>query len=141
MLVRLMYASRAASAVDQEELAAILRTSARRNPENGITGVLCCSGGLFIQVLEGGRAQVNALYRRICADPRHEEVTLLAYQEINERRFAGWAMGQVNMSRLNPAVLIKYNECARLDPFAVSGQATVALFDELVAGAAIMGNS
>ena len=73
MLVRLMYASRAASAVDQEELSQILRTSARRNPDSGVTGVLCCSGGLFIQVLEGGRAQVNALYRRICADTRHED--------------------------------------------------------------------
>ena len=139
MLVRLMYASRAASAVDQEELSQILRTSARRNPDSGVTGVLCCSGGLFIQVLEGGRAQVNALYRRICADTRHEDVTLLRYEEITERRFAGWAMGQVNMSRLNPAVLLKYGETATLDPFAVSGQATAALFEELVAGAAIMG--
>ncbi len=140
MLVRLMYASRAASAVDQEELSAILRTSARRNPESGITGVLCCSGGLFIQVLEGGRAQVNALYRRICGDARHEEVTLLTYEEITERRFAGWSMGQVHMTRLNPAVLLKYSETAALDPFSVSGRATSALFEELVATAAIMGN-
>jgi hypothetical protein len=48
-------------------------------------------------------------------------------------------MGQVNMSRLNPALLLKYSECARLDPYAVSGKVSMALFDELVATAAIMG--
>ena len=64
---------------------------------------------------------------------------LLHYQEIDERRFPGWSMGQVNMSRLNPALLLKYSESARLDPYAVSGKATVALFEELVATAAIMG--
>jgi hypothetical protein len=66
-------------------------------------------------------------------------VVLLAYDEIEERRFAGWSMGQVNMHRLNPALLLKYSECARLDPYAVSGKVSMALFDELVATAAIMG--
>jgi hypothetical protein len=45
----------------------------------------------------------------------------------------------VNMQRLNPALLLKYSESARLDPYAVSGKATMALFEELVATAAIMG--
>jgi hypothetical protein len=64
---------------------------------------------------------------------------LLCYEEIEERRFAGWSMGQVNMQRLNPALLLKYSECARLDPYTVSGKVSMALFDELVATAAIMG--
>jgi hypothetical protein len=106
-----------------------------------VTGALClCSNErIFIQVLEGGRAAVNALYRKLLADARHTEVVLLAYEEIDERRFAGWSMGQVNMQRLNPALLLKYSESARLDPYSVSGKATAALFDELVAIAAIMG--
>jgi hypothetical protein len=66
-------------------------------------------------------------------------VVLLNYEEIEERRFAGWSMGQVNMQRLNPALLLKYSECAKLDPYAVSGKVSMALFDELVATAAIMG--
>ncbi|NDY90954.1 BLUF domain-containing protein [Ideonella livida] len=141
MLVRLMYASRAASPVDQEELTAILRQSKQRNPGLGITGVLCFSGGIFIQVLEGGRNAVNQLYARLVGDPRHADVVLLTYEEIAERRFAGWSMGQVNMTRLNPAVLLKYGETATLDPYAVSGRATAALFEELVATAAIMGQA
>jgi hypothetical protein len=139
VLVRLMYASRAVAAVDQEELLAILRKSKANNPQAGITGVLCFSDGIFIQVLEGGRNAVNRLYNRIATDSRHGDVVLLSYEEIAERRFAGWSMGQVNMARLNPALLLKYSECAKLDPFAVSGKVSVALFDELVATAAVMG--
>lgn len=141
MLVRLMYASRAAAAVDQEELHNILRQCKARNPGLGITGALCMcfDARVFIQVLEGGRAAVNRLYNRIAADPRHTDVALLAYQEIDERRFAGWAMGQVNVARLNPALLLKYSPTAMLDPYAVPGRVIEALFDELLATAAIMG--
>ncbi|MCU0774441.1 MAG: BLUF domain-containing protein [Ideonella sp.] len=139
MLVRLMYASRAVPSVDQDTLLAILKKSKANNVPAGITGVLCFSGGIFLQVLEGGRLAVSALYNRIAADPRHQDVMLLAYDEIGERRFAGWSMGQVNVSRLNPGLLLKYSERAVLDPYAVSGAVSMALFDELVATASIMG--
>ncbi len=138
MLVRLLYASRAVPAVDQEELATILRKSKAHNAAIGVTGVLCCSGGIFLQVLEGGRSAVNKLYHRIAADPRHTQVELLAFEEVGERRFAGWSMGQVNMALLNPALLLKYSETATLDPFSVSGKASMALFDDLVATAAVV---
>lgn len=139
MLVRLMYASRAVPAVDSDELLSILKKSKANNAKTGVTGALCFSEGVFMQVLEGGRGAVNKLYGRIATDARHTDVVLLNYDEIEERRFAGWAMGQVSMQRLNPALLLKYSECARLDPFAVSGKVSMALFDELVATAAIMG--
>lgn len=139
MLVRLMYASRAVPAVDQEELVAILRKSKTNNAALGVTGVLCFSQGIFLQVLEGGRSAVNRLYNRIAADPRHSEVELLSYAEIGERRFAGWSMGQVNLERLNPALLLKYSERPVLDPYAVSGAVSLALFEELMATASIVG--
>ncbi|HSM22011.1 MAG TPA: BLUF domain-containing protein [Rubrivivax sp.] len=139
MLVRLMYASRAVAATDQDSLLAILRKSKTNNPALGVTGVLCYSEGIFLQVLEGGRSAVNRLYNQIATDKRHTQVELLHYEEIGERRFAGWSMGQVNMSRLNPALLLKYSETATLDPYAVSGAASLALFEELVATAAIVG--
>ena len=138
MLVRLMYASRATEALNQESLSAILRKSMVNNPGVGVTGVLCSSGSIFLQVLEGGRSQVSALYNRITRDPRHHDVVLLSYDEISERSFAGWAMGQVNMGRLNPALLLKYSEAAVLDPYAVSGAVSMALFNELVATASVM---
>ena len=139
MLVRLLYASRAASGVDADALAAILKRSREHNPQVGVTGVLCfCANArVFMQVLEGGRNQVSKLYNEIAHDARHGDVALLSYEEIGERTFASWSMGQVNMSRLNPALVLKYSEAAQLDPYAVSGKATLALFNELVETASI----
>lgn len=141
MLVRLLYASRAALPVSADEVVRILRQSKANNPLHGITGVLCCSDTIYLQVLEGGRAAVNRLYNRIAVDPRHKDVELLDYQQIGERRFAGWSMGQVNLSRLNPGLLLKYSATATLDPFAVSGEVSLALLDELVATASIIGQA
>ncbi|MBM3388835.1 MAG: BLUF domain-containing protein [Betaproteobacteria bacterium] len=140
MLVRLMYCSRAATGVDSEELSLLLRQCRSHNGEAGITGMLCFSEGLFIQVIEGGRSGVNQLYQRILADPRHHDVVLLVYDEISQRRFAGWMMGQVNMARVNTAMLLKYSERPSLDPYSVSGRVTLALFEELLATAAVVGD-
>jgi hypothetical protein len=134
-----LYASRAVPAIDHEELVTILRQSKSHNPTVGVTGVLCFSGGIFLQVLEGGRSAVNRLYNRIAADPRHTDVEVLLYEEIGERRFASWSMGQVNMSRLNPSLLLKYSATATLDPYSVSGKVSLALFEELVATASVIG--
>lgn len=140
MLVRLIYASRVGETFGDADLAAVLRQSRQHNPANGITGLLCHADGVFIQVLEGGRDAVNALYNRVVADPRHRDVTLLAYTEVAERRFAGWTMGQVNLQRMNPGLVLKYGASAKLDPYAMSGSAIASLFDELIASGAIVCN-
>jgi hypothetical protein len=137
MLVRLMYASRAVPAVDAEELHALLRQCRTNNPKHGVTGVLCFADRIFLQVLEGSRSAVNRLYQRIANDARHQEVELLSYQEIDERRFSGWAMGQVQMAGLNPALMLKYSAGTKLDPYAMPGRVSMALFDDLVATASI----
>lgn len=138
MLVRLLYASRAASATDDDALGDIVRQSQANNHRLGVTGVLCFADGVFMQALEGGRSTVSALYHRIVQDPRHRDVVLLSYEEIAERRFAGWAMGQASLSRLNPALLLKYSETAAFDPYSVPAAASIALFDELVATASVV---
>ena len=139
MLVRLMYTSRSNTGMDEQELASILRQSRPTNTAEGITGMLVFSDQLFIQVLEGGRSEVNRLYNRICADKRHTDIELLYFEEITERRFAGWSMGQVNMARVNTALLLKYSEKPQLNPYAVSGKITMALFEELVSTASVIG--
>lgn len=137
MLVRLVYASRAVNDLSAQDLQDILRRSREHNPAEGITGLLCFDQGIFVQVLEGGRDAVNARYKRIVMDERHDQPLLLSYEEVSERRYAGWSMGQVNLHRLNPALLLKYGENQRLDPYRMSGTAMTALFDELVSSGAI----
>ena len=138
MLVRCLYASRAASPIDASTLDAILRKSRENNTPRGITGLLCIAADVFIQVIEGGRAPVNELIKSIFADDRHRDVHLLVYEEISERRFHDWAMGQVNMNKINPAMLLKYSEKAEINPFDSSGSTTMALINELLATGAIV---
>ncbi len=140
MLVRLLYASRA---IDPSEAAidAILSQSRQYNPSCGITGILCYGGGIFLQAIEGGRMPVSELYGHIQKDARHKDVVLLHYEEIAERRFGGWTMGQVNMSKINTSILLKYAEKPELDPYAVSGKVSLALLEELMATASIIGRA
>lgn len=138
MLVRLLYASRSAEPLTPDVVDGILASSRKVNPAQGITGLLCYSGDIFMQVLEGGRDAVSQLYNTISRDPRHRDVVLLQYEEITERRFAGWTMGQVNLDRVNPSILLKYSERPVLDPYAVSGKVSIALLEELIATASIV---
>ncbi|MEO8543027.1 MAG: BLUF domain-containing protein [Burkholderiaceae bacterium] len=140
MLVRLLYASRAVDA-STEAIDAILSQSRQSNPTCGITGILCYGGGIFLQAIEGGRMAVSDLYGHIQKDARHKDVVLLHYEEITERRFGGWTMGQVNMSRINASILLKYAERPELDPYSVSGTVSLALLEELMATASIMGRA
>ena len=140
MLVRLRYASRAIDPASAES-EQILAQSRQGNPGLGITGILCYGGGIFLQAIEGGRNAVSELYGHIQRDPRHKDVILLHYEEISERRFSGWTMGQVNMSKINASILLKYAEKPELDPYNVSGKVSLALLEELMATASIMGRA
>jgi hypothetical protein len=140
MLVRLLYASRA---VDPQPavIDSILAQSRQFNPSTGITGILVYGGGIFLQAIEGGREAVSDLYGHIQKDARHKNVVLLHYEEISERRFGGWTMGQVDVARVNTNILLKYTERAELDPYSVSGIVSLALLEELMATASIIGRA
>jgi Sensors of blue-light using FAD len=137
MLVRLLYASRAAD-TSAPSVDAILTQARAHNTSCGITGILCYGAGIFLQAIEGGRMAVSELYGHIQRDARHKDVMLLAYEEIAERRFGGWTMGQVHLSKVHQATLLRYFEKPELDPYAVSGKASMALLEELMATAAIV---
>ena len=140
MLVRLLYARRAVD--PSPDTSETIRAKSRQyNPTCGITGILCYGGGIFLQAIEGGRMAVSDLYSHIQRDVRHKDVVLLHYEEISERRFGGWTMGQVNMSKINTNILLKYAEKPELDPYSVSGKVSLALLEELMATASIIGRA
>jgi Sensors of blue-light using FAD len=141
MLVRLLYVSRAVDQDSAKAIESILETSRAHNLSNGITGVLCYGGGVFLQAIEGGREAVNRLYNHIVADSRHTDVALLHFEEITERRFGGWTMGTVNLAKLNTSIVLKYSERPEFDPYKVSGKVSLALLEELMATASIIGRA
>ena len=90
MLVRLLYVSRAADAA-LNDLDNILQHARNYNAEHGITGALCYSSNIFMQVLEGSRTEVNRLYATILRDPHQSDVELLHYEEISERSYGSFS--------------------------------------------------
>ncbi|MFN7222855.1 MAG: BLUF domain-containing protein [Paracoccaceae bacterium] len=92
-LLQLTYASRPFG-FDAVMLNAILFDARRCNARDGITGALICRDDLFLQLLEGPEAAVEAAYARIRADDRHIEVRQLTRRMIADdgRMFGAWAM-------------------------------------------------
>jgi FAD-dependent sensor of blue light len=85
--------SRATTPFDRAPIEASLARWRSSNARLGITGCLLLSGRCFAQVLEGQRATVQMLARRIAADPRHHEVRVLSEGSRAERDYVGWTMG------------------------------------------------
>ena len=141
MLVRCLYASRAAKPIGDHVLDTILAQSRRNNPKHGITGMLCFANDIFVQVIEGGRGEVSRLLCTIVRDERNVDVEILMHEEILERRFGNWTMGQVNMASMNPALLLKYSDKAELNPFKCTGKATMSLLLEIADTGAIASKS
>ena len=77
---------------DSAMLAGILLSARRNNPRDQITGALICRHDLYLQLIEGPPASIDALYARISADDRHLDVRLLLVQEVATRMFPQWAM-------------------------------------------------
>ncbi len=140
MLVRLLYSSKSVDPIDDKLIESILERSRAKNPEHGITGVLCTynTGNVFVQVLEGGRQEVNQLYSNIVRDSRNTEVTLLHYSEVPARAFSGWRMGSVDLNRVNLSTILRYSEKPRFDPSTMTGEAAMALLEELIETAAVV---
>lgn len=92
-LLQLTYASRPFG-FDAPTLAGILLDARRCNARDGITGALICRDDLFLQLLEGPEAAVEAAFARIARDDRHVEVRPLTRRMIpgDGRLFGRWAM-------------------------------------------------
>ena len=121
--IRLVYASRATfpagldNASLNADLARILMQSRRNNPANGLVGALYFADGCFFQCLEGPAEAVDALYKRLPADPRHRDLTVLSREVIQQPSFANWSMKFVP----NAAVVRQFLDRHKLptfDPYA-----------------------
>lgn len=88
----LIYISRVSQPLDPSQLHGLLTASRQRNSERGITGYLLYLDDVFIQYLEGDAPDIRTLYTHIAADPRHQDIKLVAEGQVNRRLFAHWEM-------------------------------------------------
>jgi FAD-dependent sensor of blue light len=81
------------------EVHKILEQSRRNNSLVGVTGTLIFNSGIFAQVLEGARADLESTFERIQRDERHGDVQVLSFGAVQSRSFASWSMAFVGRSR------------------------------------------
>jgi len=93
LVFQLGYSSAAARPFDAGELVELLTKARENNAALGVTGMLLYHDGSFLQVLEGERQTVEALYDKIADDPRHLKPMLLFRHEDHPRSFGEWTMG------------------------------------------------
>ena len=129
MLIRLLYVSKPVGPITTYVTSFILETSSVNNKESQITGVLCQGSGIYMQVLEGERSVINALFSRIMADKRHNTIELLSIEEIEQRRYGQWSMALVNLSIDDPMVQMAHPE---FDPYAASSSDAMRIIDDLI---------
>lgn len=92
-LHELIYVSLADHAMTPDELRALLAQARIYNREHGITGLLIYRNREFMQLIEGERDEVLALYRHIENDPRHQQVYRIWEGPIAARSCQDFAMG------------------------------------------------
>ncbi len=90
-MIQLIYSSRPFG-FDDAVLNGILLTARRNNARDDITGALICRHDLYLQLLEGPEAAVEARYQSIARDDRHLEVVKRVSRQVTERLFPSWAM-------------------------------------------------
>lgn len=86
------------------------------NQQHGITGILCYGNGQFLQCIEGEKAHVFALKKRIFADSRHKNVKTLLLQTIEHRSFTDWRMRLLFLERWLWSPATK-QQAAQLSPY------------------------
>jgi hypothetical protein len=98
-VLSLTYLSSAVDLLTPDELARLFTEARDKNARLGVSGMLLHAGGNFIQTIEGPDETVDALFSLIDADERHHEVFLVLRDGIDQRAFADWQMGFVEMPR------------------------------------------
>ena len=142
MLSRMLYVSTAVGPVTTAVTGTILRSAKAFNAAAGITGVLCQGRGVYLQVLEGERSQVDALFARIALDKRHHKVVLRQQQDISRRHYGKWAMAHVDMGHMNVVhpqdAEAEHQHPSAFDPYLATPEVVMARIDALIAAGKVM---
>ncbi|MEM9474657.1 MAG: BLUF domain-containing protein [Pseudomonadota bacterium] len=95
-----LYRSKAHTSASPADVSDIVTTSLHLNAREGLTGFLHFDRGFFLQYLEGPPGPLARKIARIHKDRRHDEFTILADGDIDERFFPDWDMGQISKDLL-----------------------------------------
>ncbi|MFL4469771.1 BLUF domain-containing protein [Tateyamaria armeniaca] len=132
-LTRLTYYSQRnpSEKLDVDDLISVCQ---RNNNRQFLTGLLYFNGDHFLQVIEGGRVEVSALYHRIARDPRHSNIILLSCVDVRERLFPKWSMGlHQGMNDRTRDIFLRYFSTDEVNPETVDVESLLDVLQDLSA--------
>ncbi len=133
----LVYVSRHSRILTDAELNGILTSARHNNKASGLTGVLVCLNGRFVQALEGPQDAVEATFARIERDSRHTDVKTVHLDGVETRMFGGWSMGYRRIPDNATAATAEsdirqiFADIERLEPDSVPAVVTKAIVEAL----------
>ena len=119
VLTELCYTSHASHAMSPQDLSYLRDQAVAFNELNDITGVLTYDDKTqqFVQLLEGPKAKIDALFDRIIRDPRHQEVIIRFQSPIEQRLYRRWAMGLITTSEITAEIAANEPVLTWIDEF------------------------
>ncbi|NCO21702.1 MAG: BLUF domain-containing protein [Rhodobacterales bacterium] len=90
-LAQIVYTSQP-FAFDEATLGNLLVIARRNNTRDDISGALICRRDIFVQMLEGPEAALEATFGRIARDDRHLNITRHLVRPVTRRMFGQWSM-------------------------------------------------
>ena len=135
MLSHIVYLSDSTNFISWSLIKDILLFSDENNKNKNVTGILFGHGINFLQVLEGDKVVIKNLYEHIAKDERHQNITLLDFCPIAERKFKGWSMKGFNFANLpkeqQQHILNKYCDAGEYFYLPTETKSCLAFIDEL----------
>jgi hypothetical protein len=131
--VRLVYASKATFKPFTEQngidvnVTNILHTARQNNEKHHLVGALYYGNGCFVQCLEGSKAQIDDLYKKLQHDPRHEQLQVLQLQDIDDIGFSDWKMKYATID-VQVRHFLRRHQMVKFDPYRLDA----AMVSELV---------
>jgi hypothetical protein len=109
----ILYRSTETYEMDPADLLKLLLDARAHNVEHHITGLLLYHEHHFMQILEGPRDAVLALYQRISEDPRHRDLILDLSEPAQARLFPDWQMALAHVPTIRGRAVVTGIESER----------------------------
>lgn len=93
---QLIYVSAATKPLAPAQLRELLVVARKNNHSVNVSGMLVYHDQCFLQVLEGPKIAVEAIFDRVATDPRHQQVKVLLRQGIEAKEFDEWSMAYID---------------------------------------------
>lgn len=105
MINHLLYVSQSKRVFSEDDLYNLLDRARKKNEAYGITGMLIYHSSVFLQLIEGDKENVQAVFQKIKADERHSNIIVLSDEMVPKRLFEHWTMAYKKIDEIKPELL------------------------------------